>query len=749
MFQNSPLTNELIKKRLLRKEAIDNAFRVYWQYYRTIKYNKNSKFNQELTHEIQRFNTGNVNINYQDYKKHIEKCNCFYNNNCPGFEFACQESYIFDYILNELLLKCNITSNNLFKIIRKLDSLSGNIDVSLLLRNITTNPFNFLNENYQLLTLKKCEKIVNLYNLKPTHIELGKAFIFNYFLREKNTHYIKKENFTKYRSSQYLEYTQKKDWFVYDYLREDIKKFFLKYNINDIAPSEYTIVEKKFKNKNGFLETYYSTQKFIEFEKKMSDKIINMYYSIDYDIPIKTDYDENDIDNFISSIDKPKKPFTSKQKESIKKALCNNFSIIEGLPGAGKSTTINAIVQYYHINNEKVCLMAPTAKAVKSLTDKIKENSDISGTVHKFVYDIIYKFNNYLDYRDNNDDFDYDSLTRKNKLLESCISYYENYEKHPFHHIIVDEAGMLDIYLFEQIVHFAETFGSTLLLVGDCNQLPPIGIGKPYNDIINSTLFNDSYTYLNEIKRNNGPITQMIKDILDNKKPVFNTTDVVFIESNNLDDDYLKIALSPYINLKNFIQTTNIITAQNGYDKNKKSYHGSVNQINTMIQKIKTNKTTLSSEHDPLYETYDTIFKDGDRIVRTKNDYEGDMRANGEVSILSIVKINDILEYHLDNYEKPIKYKTLIENFELFYASTVHKMQGSENERVIVIVSNYHRSMWNGEDGRELIYTALSRPKKELIVIGNKETFDIALKEKEKRYKTMFMVEFSDIELEM
>jgi len=113
------------------------------------------------------------------------------------------------------------------------------------------------------------------------------------------------------------------------------------------------------------------------------------------------------------------------------------------------------------------------------------------------------------------------------------------------------------------------------------------------------------------------------------------------------------------------------------------------------------------------------------------------------------VKINDILEYHLDNYEEPIKYKTLIENFELFYASTVHKMQGSENETVIVIVSNDHRTMWNGENGRELIYTALSRPKKELVVIGNKETFDNALKEKEKRYKTMFMVEFSDIQLEI
>lgn len=757
MFQDSPLTNALIKKRLKYKQSIDAAFRIYWQYFRVARYN--SSFKSELV----LFNTENEKLNYEEYKDHCKNCNCncvlnekcsdkckcLYNNNCDGFKIQLNSSPIFTYILNDLLLKCKISSNTLFRIIHKLNALSGHVDKSIFLSNIVKNPFNFLNEEYQLLTLKKCESIVELYKLTPTHVELGKAFIFSYFLKEKNTHYIKKENFTKYKSKHYLNYIKRGTWFVYDYLIEDIGVFFEKYNITTISPSEYTIIEIKFEKPNGYFDTYYTTKKFLQFEKNLSDQLVNLYYNINECIPYKTLHTEIMIDNFIKKEDNHEKPFTGLQKEAIKKAITSDFSIIEGLPGAGKSTIINAIAKYFDENNEKVCLMAPTAKAVKSLTEKIEVNSEIAGTVHKFVYDIIDKFNNYLDHMDYNEEYNYEASTKKNKLLEQCISYYDDYEKHPFQHIIVDEAGMLDIYLFEKIVDFAETFGATLLLVGDCNQLPPIGIGKPYYDIIQSTLFYDSYTYLNKIQRNNGPLSRLIIDVLNNRTPQFNNNDVKFIEQNNLDNKTIKKILLPFVQSSKFIKNTYIITAQNGDDcsRNADAYFGSVNQINTLIQKITYNNDKISSENDILHDVHNKIFNDGDRIVRIKNDYEGEMRANGEISILTIIAINGILQYHLDNYDEPISYKTLQENFILFYGSTVHKMQGSESEKIIVIVSKNHQRMWNGENGRELIYTALSRPKKELIVIGNKETFDASLQKRESKYKTKFMVEFSEIEL--
>ena len=219
----------------------------------------------------------------------------------------------------------------------------------------------------------------------------------------------------------------------------------------------------------------YGIKEFVELEKNIGETVMNMYYDNDNDI------DEDKFTIFITSFENKKKyKLTNEQIQAIKFAIIGALAIITGPPGTGKTTIMEAIIEWEQNENPNynISLQAPTGKAIKGLLEKCKniKNKDICGTLHKCLLNTFPK-------------------------IKQEINTGETQDKlpHTIHKIIVDEASMIDIFMFKNLLNFCDYFQCSLLLCGDINQLPPVGKGQPFSCIINSNIFNTHV--LTEIKR--------------------------------------------------------------------------------------------------------------------------------------------------------------------------------------------------------------------------------------------------------
>lgn len=425
-------------------------------------------------------------------------------------------------------------------------------------------------------------------------------------------------------------------------------------------------------------------QKLYFCEKKVAHmlNVINHY-------PINFDRDEVSR-CFLSHQQSSSYNYSNEQINAITTALSSKLTIITGGPGTGKTTIIRGIVETSKkvFKNPRITLVAPTGRAAKRMTETIGLSAH---TIHKT-----------LGY-----DFAGGSFARRHdNPLETDI-------------VILDESSMVDVLLMYSLLD-AIPQKAQLIIVGDVNQLPSVGPGLVLSDIINSNIF-QTIRLTNVYRQKNGSeiieLAQQIKDIKLTKEKLISFSEDIKVYQ--LDDDHKTVEKIMQA-VKYFLNNTELaITDFQILCPIYKSVLG-VDYLNNLVQQAYI-KPQTDTKNVVIRESDDeqlgfTIYE-GDKVIQIENDYETDI-MNGDLGIVNQILYdsdnNPIIVIDFD--EREVNY-TLeqMKKVKLAYAISVHKSQGSEYKRVIFpFGKSYYKNAKN-----ELIYTAVTRSKEKLYLIGD------------------------------
>ena len=467
-------------------------------------------------------------------------------------------------------------------------------------------------------------------------------------------------------------------------------------------------------------------------QEKKGEKIIypSQYYYLELntarmlcELNICCPEDENIVEKRIASIEKETGTVLDEmQKKAVTEAAGHGLFILTGGPGTGKTTTINAIIRFFEGEGAELRLAAPTGRAAKRMTEATGYEAQ---TIHR--------------------------LLELNGMPEDDRStgavHFERNAQNPLEAdvIIIDEMSMVDIHLMHSLL-LAITTGTRLILVGDENQLPSVGPGNVLRDIIHSGCFpvieltkifrqaSESDIVVNAHKINRGEPVE-----INNK-----SRDFFFLKRYDADMiirvviALIQDKLPRYVNARPF--EIQVLTPM------RKGLLG-VERLNQMLQRY-LNPQDGSKKEKTLG---DRLFRQGDKVMQIKNDYqmEWEVRGrygipvekgigvfNGDTGILR--EINEFAETAEVEFEDgrfaTYSFKQL-EELELAYAITIHKSQGSEYPAVILPVLSGPQMLLN----RNLLYTAVTRARKCVTVVGSEETFAkmIRNEKQQKRYSAL------------
>lgn len=464
--------------------------------------------------------------------------------------------------------------------------------------------------------------------------------------------------------------------------------------VKDLIFNKQIIVEKELNNLNFNENNDYNI--FLYKNYKCEIGITEELYRISKSDSFNLDTHEN-----FSNIE-----LNNEQKEALNNSLKENIFILTGGPGTGKTTILKEIVMRAKKFNKNVLLAAPTGRAASRLQEATNESAS---TIHRLLEYNYSEDENILIFNKN-----------KNNPLEADI-------------IIIDEVSMIDAFLFLNLLK-AISKGTKLILIGDFNQLPSVGAGNILEDLINSKLIN---TYcLTKIHRQseNSLIIKNAHAILNNTKFEFNNSNKDFFlidcNINDLENELIEL-YSKRLPQKYNLNPKNDIMILTSYRKN----NFGCEYINKIIQKEinKNAKIYFENENENITHKKNskyTFFID-DKVMQMVNNYtleyeikklnkfeKGKGIFNGEIG--SVIDINDsnlIVEF---NDNKIVKYeKENLENLALAYSLTIHKSQGNEFDYCIISIKNMPNILKN----KKIIYTAITRAKKMVIILGSKEEF--------------------------
>lgn len=422
---------------------------------------------------------------------------------------------------------------------------------------------------------------------------------------------------------------------------------------------------------------------------------------------------------------------SEKQFEAIKQINDNNVCIITGGPGTGKTTIIKCVIDLYKERQKKVVLCAPTGRAAKRISETTGEEAK---TIHRLLE--IGKF----------DEDKLGSIDTEVTPVDADV-------------LVVDEMSMVDVFLMNYLIK-AIYLGTKIIFVGDPNQLPSVGPGSILKDLIDSGKF--ATVHLDKIFR------QAAKSkIIVNAHNVNNGINFVGKKdyAEDSENDFF------YVNESNPDKIVNqVVTLCNGRLKNYGDYEFFKNiQVLTPTKKGKLGtkelnkflQEELNPKVDEIEEkTYgEIIFREGDRVMQIKNNYDiywekgdkNDLRTyeagtgvfNGEIG--RIAKINNQerqLEVEFDDGKISWYAFSELDQLEHAYSITIHKAQGSEFDVVILVIPQSSNMLLT----RNLLYTALTRAKKLLILIGNKNLIDFMIKNCDiKKRNTGLKIKFKEI----
>lgn len=418
--------------------------------------------------------------------------------------------------------------------------------------------------------------------------------------------------------------------------------------------------------------------------------------NVNYDVP------DIEIEHRIRSIEKNTDMVLDEhQVTAVKEAVRNGLLIITGGPGTGKTTTINTIIKYFELEGMDIFLAAPTGRAAKRMSETTGFEAR---TVHRML-----ELNGGMD---GNAGFE----RNEQNPLETDV-------------IIVDEVSMVDITLMHSLLK-AIAVGTRLILVGDINQLPSVGPGSVLRDIIESNACN--VVMLTKIFRQ-----ASTSDIIVNAHKI-NQGEAVTLDNKSMDFFFLKRYDADVIinvvlqlikqKLPKFVDATpydiQVLTPM------RKGLLG-VDRLNGILQKYLNPpmKHKMEKEHG------DIIFREGDKVMQIRNNYQlaWEIRTkfglsvdkglgvfNGDMG--TIREINDFAETVTVEFDegRVVEYSyKLLDELELAYAITIHKSQGSEYPAVVIPLLSGPAMLMN----RNLIYTAVTRARKCVTLVGNDSTF--------------------------
>lgn len=379
------------------------------------------------------------------------------------------------------------------------------------------------------------------------------------------------------------------------------------------------------------------------------------------------------------------------QKEAILNCIKYGLSIVSGGPGTGKTTIIKCVLGIFEKLDYSVALCAPTGRAAKRLNEATFQEAK---TIHRMLgYDFV------------SGKFDYN---RNNKLEQDII--------------IVDEVSMCDIYIFNALLQSIKK-GARVIIIGDKDQLPSVGCGNILADIIRSEKV--PVNYLTQIYRQEeGSLIISNAHLINRgKMPVFDnkSKDFFFSERANAED-----ILNDVINM-----ATVRIPKYKKVDCDKiqilcpvKKGVAGVDNVNSTMQEVLNPKSVDKSEL--AYKG--KLFREGDRIIHMVNNYQmewvntrdntsGIGVFNGDIGkIITINKTSRYLTVLFDDGRTSIYQSGDLEEISLAYAISVHKAQGSEFDIVILPITGNYRGIMT----RNLLYTAVTRAKNMVVLIGQK-----------------------------
>lgn len=391
------------------------------------------------------------------------------------------------------------------------------------------------------------------------------------------------------------------------------------------------------------------------------------------------------------------------QKKSVLESAKNGIFILSGGPGTGKTTTINAIIRYFMSEELDIYLAAPTGRAAKRMTEATGYESR---TIHR--------------------------LLELNGVVseEAKSARFERNEENPLEAdvIIVDEMSMVDIFLFQALLK-AVTVGTRLIMVGDVNQLPSVGAGQVLRDLMQSERF--PVVVLEKIFRQAGEsdivwnahrIHAGQELLLDNK-----SRDFFFLERNDTNVIYKHMIQLITEKLPSYVGAgpydIQVLTPM------RKGKLG-VEVLNGILQKY----LNPPSEQKKEYQVGDTLFRERDKVMQIKNNYQLEWEVvskygipidkgtgifNGDIGM--ILQINEyahevVVEY--DEHRRVTYQYAQLDEIELAYAVTIHKSQGSEYPAVIMPLLSGPRMLFN----RNLLYTGVTRAKQCVTILGSRQT---------------------------
>lgn len=410
------------------------------------------------------------------------------------------------------------------------------------------------------------------------------------------------------------------------------------------------------------------------------------------------------------------------QKKAVAEAAQHGLFILTGGPGTGKTTTINAIIRYFEEEGLELRLAAPTGRAAKRMTETTGYEAQ---TIHRLL--------------------ELNGMPEGEQ--EGRAVHFDRNAENPLEAdvIIIDEMSMVDIALMHSLL-LAITAGTRLILVGDENQLPSVGPGNVLRDIIHSGCF---------------PVVELTKifrqasesDIVVNAHKI-NRGEQVAINNKSRDFFFLKrydadVIIRVVIALIQEKLPKYVDAARNEIQVLTPMRKGllGVERMNQILQRY-LNPPDASKKEKEIGQK---LFREGDKVMQIRNNYQLEWEIlgkynipvdkgvgvfNGDTGILK--EINDFAETASVEFEDgrhaEYSFKQL-EELELAYAVTIHKSQGSEYPAVILPILSGPRMLMN----RNLLYTAVTRARKCVTVVGSEGTFAEMIRNEtqQKRYSSL------------
>lgn len=437
------------------------------------------------------------------------------------------------------------------------------------------------------------------------------------------------------------------------------------------------------------------------------------------------DISEQELDDAIVRIEKQEKlQLDVLQKEAVKQAARQGILVITGGPGTGKTTTINAIIKYFELENLELLLAAPTGRAAKRMTEATGYKAQ---TIHRML-----ELTGGVA-----EDGDYSGI------------HFERNEMNPLEAdvIIIDEMSMVDMMLMHALMK-AIMPGTHLILVGDENQLPSVGAGNVLKDIIKSQcvpVVSLTHIFRQEegsaIVENAHKINKGLPIQMDNK-----SRDFFYLPRKSVPDVTNEVGTLLTKKLPKYVgcepSDIQVLTPMRNGELG-------VSRLNEILQNILNPKSPRKKEKEL---NNGIVFREGDKVMQIKNNYkmewtvyggkgrfkveEGVGVFNGDMGIIKeIDSYNEEILVLFDD-DKEVRYPyNLLDELELSYAITIHKSQGSEYPAVVLPLFSGPRVLMN----RNLLYTAVTRAKQCVVIVGNGHLVETMIQnnDEQKRYSTL------------